>query len=273
MTALTWDNVGDRIYEIGLDRGVLFFPEGGGVAWNGLTSIDYHNETDVEPVYFDGIKFNDLVFGGAFAATLRAFTYPDEFLRFMGVVEDQTGVLITGQQPEQFHMCFRTQIHSDVSIDIGYKIHILWNLTAVPQEIEHETLRLDTEPIEFEWELTAVPEYIDRFKPTAYIIIDTRKVDPFLVRDLEDILYGDEDSDPTLPSLKGLSTFIRKWGRLIITDNADGTWTATSDNPDYPITMLDADTFEITSDTAVYLDADTYEISSTEKNEEDIWLP
>lgn len=273
MTALTWDNVGDRFYEIGLDRGVLFFPEGGGVAWNGLTGIDYHIETDVEPIYFDGIKFNDIVFGGDFAATLRAFTYPDEFLRFMGVIEDQSGVLITGQRPELFHMCFRTQISNDVSVDVGYKIHILWNLTAVPNDIEHATLQFETEPIEFHWELTATPEYIDRFKPTAYIIIDTRKVDPLLVMDLETILYGDAENDPRLPSLKGLSTFIRKWNRLIINDNGDGTWTAISDNPEYPITMLDATTFEITSDTAVYLDAETYEISSSDKNEEDIWLP
>lgn len=272
MTALTWDNAGDRIYEIGLDRGVLFFPEGGGVAWNGLTGIDYKVSTKVEPIYFDGLKFNDLVITGDFAATLRAFTYPDEFLQYMGVLEDQSGVLITGQPSDTFHMCYRTRVSNDLDVDAGYKIHILWNVTAIPNDVEHATLRLDTEPIEFEWSLTAIPEFIERFQPTAYIIIDTRKVDAMLVADIEALLYGDEENDPRLPSLKGLSTFIRKWDRLVITDNGDGTWTATSNSDGY-ITMLDADTFEITSETAIFLDADTYEISSTEKNEEDIWLP
>ena len=273
MTAITWNNVGDRQYEAGLDRGVLFFPEGGGVAWNGLISLEQQISTSVEPTYFDGIKVNDIVFIGDFSAKLTAYTYPDEFLRFEGTLLDQSGVLVTGQPPERFHLCYRTKVGNDVNPEAGYKIHILWNLSAVPSEREHATLSEDVEPIEFEWEVTAVPEFIDAFRPTAYIILDTGKIDPYLVADIEEVLYGTDVSDPILPSMKGLSTFIRKWNRLVIIDNGDGTWTATSDNPETPITMLDSTTFEIETDSAEYLDADTYEISSTDKNEEDLWLP
>ena len=272
MTTLTWDNVGDRIYETGLDRGVLYFPNGIGVAWNGLTSVEQAVEVDVEPTYFDGIKINDIVFGGDFSAVLRAITYLEEFLRFEGTLEDQTGLLITGQPTSTFHLCYRTRVSSDTDIDEGYKIHIIWNITAVPSEREHRTLSDDSSPLEFEWELTTVPEYIGKFKPTSYVIIDTRKLDPLLLADIEEVLYGDETNDARLPSLEGLSAFIRKWNRLVIKDNGDGTWTASSQFEGY-ITMLDSTTFEITSDTAVYLDADTYEISSSNKNEEDIWLP
>ena len=98
----------------------------------------------------------------------------------------------------------------------------------------------------------------------------SRKIDPLLLIDLEEILYGNAETEPRLPSLKGLTTFIRKWDRLIITDNGDGTWTATT-NAEAIISMLDADTFQIVSDTATYLDADTYTIESSEKNEEDIY--
>lgn len=272
MTALSWDNIGDRFYETGLDRGVLYFPEGGGVAWNGLTSLEEQITTTTQSAYFDGVKYDDIITIGDFEGTLRALTYPDEFMQFEGVLEDQKGVLITGQPSETFGLCFRTKIGSDTDPNFGYKIHLLWNLTAIPSAREHKTLSMDVEPLEFEWELTAIPEYIEGFQPTAYVIIDTRKVDPFLVADLETILYGDEENDPRLPSLKGLSTFIRKWDRLIILDNGDGTWTAIS-NREGVIEMLDPDTFQITSDTAVFTDPPTneeYTIESSDKNEEDI---
>jgi len=97
-------------------------------------------------------------------------------------------------------------------------------------------------------------------------------LDPLLLADIEMILYGDPEdpeSEPRFPSLKGFISYVRKWDRLIITDHGDGTWTASANDPDI-IEMLDETTFQITSDTAVFLDADSYEISSSEKNEEDI---
>lgn len=270
MTAVVWDQIGERFYETGLDRGVLYFPEGGGVAWNGLISVEEENNSSVQSIYFDGVKFNDIVTIEDFAATIRAYTYPDEFLRFEGILEDQRGVLVTSQPIERFHLSYRTLVGNDTEGDAhGYKIHVLYNLTAIPSEKEHATLTLDPQPMEFVWALTAIPEDIEGFRPTAHIIVDTRKVDPLLVTDLEAVLYGDEENDPRLPSLKGLSSFLRKWDRLIIIDNGDGTWTAIDNTGGY-LEMISPDEFEITSDTAIFLDADSYEISSSEKNEEDL---
>ena len=44
MARLVWDKTGERFYETGVDRGVLYpIQEGGvyskGVAWNGLTAV------------------------------------------------------------------------------------------------------------------------------------------------------------------------------------------------------------------------------------------
>lgn len=273
MTALVWDQAGDRLYETGLDRGVLFLPEGGGVAWNGLISVEEENTSSVQPVYFDGVKFNDIVTVEDFAATLKAYTYPDEFLRFEGILEDQRGVLVTAQPTQRFHLTYRTLVGNDLDGEAhGYKIHVLYNLTAIPANKEYRTMGIDSEPVEFEWALTAIPEEIEGFRPTAHIIIDTRRVDPLLVQDVEELLYGDEENDPRLPSLKGLSSFLRKWDRLIITDNGDGTWTATSNSEGY-ITVISEDEFSITSTTAIFIDSPTnktFEISSSEKNEEDL---
>lgn len=273
MSELVWDQVGDRLYETGVSKGVLYKDDGVGVAWNGLIAIEHEVPTEVEPVYFDGIKFNDIVTMGDCTAVLRAFTYPDEFQYYEGTLKDQTGFYVMNQRQSRFGLSYQTKIGDDINgIDAGYKIHVMFNLTAVPAQTSYETIGEDLEPIEFEWSITSIPEEIENYRPTAHIIFNSLEMDPNLLRDVEEILYGSETNEPRLPSLKSLATFIRKWDRLIITENVDGTWTAES-NVEGIITMLDDTTFQIVSDTATYLDADTYEISSSEKNEEDIWQP
>lgn len=270
MASLVWDQVGDRLYETGISKGVLYKEDGFGVPWNGLTAVEESENNEVEPVHFDGIKFNDIVTIGDFTAVLRAFTFPDEFLVYEGTLEDQTGFYVTNQPPGKFGLSYQTKIGNDIiGTEGGYKIHLLYNLTAMPSPKLYSTIDDELEPTEFEWALTGIPEEIENFRPTSHVVLDSRKLDPNLLIDLEGILYGDEDGDARLPSLKGLATFIRKWDRLIITDLGNGLWTAES-KVEGVITMLDDTTFEIVSDTAVYLDPDTYEISSSEKNEEDI---
>lgn len=273
MASLVWDQVGDRLYETGINKGVLYKDDGYGVSWNGLTAVEESENNEVEPVHFDGIKFNDIVTIGDFTAVLRAFTYPDEFLRYEGTLKDQAGFYVTNQPPGKFGLSYQTKVGDDVNgPESGYKIHILYNLTAMPSPKLYSTIDDVLEATEFEWSLTGIPEEIPNFRPTSHVVFDSREMDPNLLSDLEDILYGDEDKDAFLPSLKSLATFIRKWERLIITEFADGTWTAES-KEEGVITMLDSTTFQIISDTAVYLDADTYEISSSDKDEGDIWPP
>ena len=274
MTALVWDQVGQRFYEGGISKGVLYQINGYGVAWNGLTGLEETITTEIQAVHYDGVKFNDLVTMGDFTATLKAFTYPDEFLPYEGIQQDQSGFYVTAQPPVQFGLCYRTEVADDiVGFESGYKIHVLYNLTALPSQKAYLSLSDESEPMEFEWTITAIPEDIENFRPTAHIIFDSRKIDPLLLEDIEDILYGSEEHDAYLPPLQGFATFIRKWDRLIITDHGDGSWTAESE-VEGQITMLDDTTFQIISDTAVYLDPDTYTITSSDKNEEDIiWPP
>ncbi len=270
MAKLVWDQTGDRVYETGLDRGVLYFIDGGGVPWNGVTSVDEQSTKKIESVYYDGVKINDIVINGEYSATLKAYTYPEEFLQFEGIEEEQRGVYFTDQPGGLFHLSYRTRIGNDVDgIDQGYKLHLLWNLTAIPSTKTYETLSIDVGPEQFEWSLTSVPEEIDHHRPTSHMILDSRRVDRFLLEDIESFLYGDEDTDPVFPSLKGLTSFIRKWDRLIIVDNGDGTWTAVS-GLEGVIEMLDTTTFQINNADATYSDADTYTITSSDKNEEDI---
>lgn len=270
MTTLQWHQSGDKVYEAGLDRGVLYVDGMDGVAWNGLVSVEENNNNEIEPVYWDGIKFNDLVTLGDFSGRITAYTYPEEFELCEGVEEDQLGVFVSDQPLSRFGLSYRTLIgEGNAGSTTGYKIHCLYNLTAKPSTRARNTLSLDSTPINFQWDITAIPEYLEGHRPTAHLMIDSRKVDPYLLSDIEDILYGNETRGATLPSMRALTSFIRKWDRLIIQDNGDGTWTAIAQD-DGIILQITDDEYQITADNVTYLDADTYTISSSDKNEEDI---
>lgn len=263
MTAIVWHEAGTRFYETGVDRGVLYLPEGGGVPWNGLISV---NENVVgkqsSPFYFDGIKYADVIGFGEFSGSIKAYTYPDEFLELEGIQSVGNGLFITNQQPKRFGLTYRTKIGNEIEFeDLGYKIHILYNLTAIPNQKNYQTQSINPDAIEFEWAITAIPEDVPGFSPTAHLIIDSRHMNSILLSDIENTLYGTLGTDPELPSLSSLTSFIGDWVIIRITDNGNGTWTATG--PDDLITMLDATTFQIIQANAEYLNADTYMISSS----------
>lgn len=263
MAEIVWDQVGDRIYESGLDRGVLYPPDGSAVPWNGLTSINESSNKETTPVYFDGMKINDLVVLGDFAATMKAITYPDEFLELEGLGSPRPGVFVGDQKPKIFGLSYRTQIGNDSEGEsIGYKLHIIYNLTAVPSDKEYATRSNDAGLTEFEWNVTAIPEEIEGFHPTAHIILDSRYIDPWLLEDLEDTLYGRVEDEAFLPDTSELFEYITAWYRIDIVDNGDGTWTATSYN-DNAIVLGEDEYFEISGVNAEYLDPETYEISTT----------
>ena len=262
MTALVWGAPGERLYESGVDRGVLYPPNSPGVVWNGLISVTERvSGNEGSPVYFDGVKFANVLALGEFSASVKAFSYPDEFRELEGVLSVGNGLYVTNQQLTRFGMTYRTRIGNDEEgYDHGYRIHVLYNLTAVPAEKVFRTLSNDNNPLEFEWTVTAIPEPTDEFRPTAHLIFDTREMSPDLVRDVEETLYGTALDEPRLPPLATLTSFIDEWVIIRITDNFDGTYTIEA--PDNLLTMLDATTFQLIQANAVFIDANTFNISS-----------
>jgi hypothetical protein len=263
MTALLWDQTGTHFYETGVDRGVLYLPDGSGVPWNGLVNVSESVGGNAPTaLYFDGVKYADVRALGEFSAVMRAYTYPDEFLQFEGVAEVGNGLFVTNQQQDRFSLSYRTKIgNEEDGLDLGYKIHVLYNLTATPSIKAYNTLAAVDAAITFEWSITAVPGIVPGYEPTAHVIFDSRRMEPVLLHDLEEALYGNEFQDAALPPLSTLVSFIGGWVIIRITDNGDGTWTA--EGPDDLITMLNPTTFQIIRANARYLDADTYLISNT----------
>lgn len=264
MTEITWDDRGSRLYEVGLDRGVLYLVSGAAVAWNGLVSV---SESLVgasqTPLYFNGQKYSDFLIPGDFAATMNAVTYPDELLELEGYGNSGTGLFVASQRAKRFGLSYRTLIGDDIEgLDFAYKIHILYNVVATVQNPRYQTLSDSNTPSEFSWSLSASPKPILGFRPSAHVVVDSRHVDPEVLADLERLLYGTAYSLPRqLTPTQLLSYLERTPTGISIIDHGDGTWSAAGPSTD--ITMTDATTFQIDNANSTVVDADTYTISST----------
>ncbi len=204
MSKLVWDQTGERFYETGVNKGVLYPQEGGlypkGVAWNGLTAVtESPSGAEATPLYADNIKYLNLMSAEEFGATVEAYTYPDEFGVCNGEAELVKGVSIGQQKRTPFGMAYQTKVGNDVDSDLGYKIHLIYGALAAPSEKAYATVNDSPEAITFSWELTTTPVEVSGFKPTASLVIDSTKVDAEKLAALEAVLYGSDSEEARLP--------------------------------------------------------------------------
>ena len=206
MAKIVWDNTGDRLYETGVDHGVLYLQQtsgayAGGVAWNGLTAVtESPSGAEATPLYADNIKYLNLMSAEEYGMTIEAYTYPDEFAQCDGSASLVEGVYIGQQDRKTFGMSYRTIIGNDVdSNNHGYKLHLVYGCLAAPSEKAYATVNDSPEAITFSWEVSTTPVNVTGYKPTACITIDSTKVDKTKLDALEKILYGDEETEATLP--------------------------------------------------------------------------
>ena len=202
---LVWDKSGERFYETGVNKGVLYTQEAGvyskGVAWNGLTAVtESPSGAEATPLYADNIKYLNLMSAEEFGATIEAYTYPAEFAACNGEAELAAGIAIGQQTRKVFGMSYQTKIGNDTeSTDHGYKIHLIYGALAAPSEKAYATINDSPEAITFSWEVTTTPVEVDGFKPTATLVIDSTKVDAEKLAALEAVLYGSESEEAKLP--------------------------------------------------------------------------
>lgn len=259
MTRLDWDE--NRKFETGVDRGVLYAPEG--IAWNGLVEVAERFEEDSAPYYVDGVKVLDRDLLGDFAATIRAFTYPEELEELVGGGIYGAGLVLHDQPRKTFGFSYRTKIGNDLAgADYGYKIHVVYSVTAEAEANSYASQGRTITPMLFSWAIAGTPSISAGNRPTAHVVLDSTLLLPAALEMVEDILYGTDSSAPRLPSIEELISLVIAWARITITDNGDGTWTAVG--PPTHIEIIDTDTFQITGVTAEYITPDTYEVSTTE---------
>lgn len=199
---LAWGTFGERYYESGLDRGVLYVTADAGVAWSGLISVS-ENPTGgaPRPFYIDGVKYLNVASAEEFEATLVAFASPAEFGPCEGVVPVHTGLFVTHQRKQSFGLSYRTRIGNDAEqTDHGYKIHLIYNALAAPTTRNNQSINDSVDPTAFSWAISTLPPTITGYKRTAHLIVDSRTTDPDILSEVEDLLYGTDEDPPTLPT-------------------------------------------------------------------------
>ena len=219
MSALLWDQIGERLFETGIDHGVLYLAQSdgtytNGVAWNGLTGVTETPE-GAEPTdkYADNIKYITLYSAETFSGTINAFTYPDEWKQCNGELE--VGGLTIGQQARKgFGLSYRTILGNDTELnEHGYKIHLVYGCQASPSDREYQTVNDSPDNIEFSWEFSTTPVAIPRtnYKPTSLLTIDSTKFktedQKAKLKDLENALYG-TDADPEDPQSQATDPYL-----------------------------------------------------------------
>lgn len=212
MAELTWDKGGERLFETGVDHGVLYIPnEQGvfdtGVAWNGLVTVtEAPSGAEASPQYADNIKYLNLTSAEEFGATVEAFTFPDEFGQFDGTAEPVPGVQISQQSRGTFGLSYRSLIGNDlVGTEFGEKIHLVYGAQAAPSEKARTTVNDSPEAMTLSWELTttAVPVGVvagKLYKPTAHLVVDSTKVDAADFTAFKALIYGTPALEPKLPT-------------------------------------------------------------------------
>lgn len=239
MSKLVWDKTSEHFYETGNDHAVVYPYNANskeydsGVAWNGITGItESPSGADETALYADNIKYLSLRAAEEYGMTVTAYTYPDEFAELDGsaFAEDLPGVRIYQQARKTFGLSYRTIIGNDTeSNDHGYKLHLVYGLTASPSERGYSTVNDSPEAIEFSWEMTGVPVAITGYKNSCLITIDstafTTTEKHAKLKALEDVLYGTDASDDTYEATTPATTNPKTEGLY------ERTGTGTSEDP------------------------------------------
>lgn len=202
---LVWDQIGEKTYETGTDRGVLFVADGAsygeGVAWSGISSVS-EKPSGAEPsdVYADNIKYLSLTSAEKFGGTIEAYQYPDEFMVCDGSAEPVAGVTIGQQNRKGFALSYRTLMGNDTEGEnYGYKIHLVYGCKASVSERSFQTMNENPEAMTMSWDFDTTPVPVEGYKPTSLLTIDSTKVSPEKLAAFEKILYGSADAASRLP--------------------------------------------------------------------------
>lgn len=245
MTVLSWDEPINRYFFAGIDRGVLYPKNGPAISWSGLLSISESDNVSTGAMYYvDGVQYRNSVVLGDYASSVSCYTYPP--------------TLDEAKGPYDFS--YRTSVGGAAE---GHILHLVYNATFDIDDSRFATTGRAVAPTDFSWSITTRPidiESLPSIRASSHLMIDSRTAYPWVIDALSEILYGTDKTDPRMPTPEELLVLFEINSLLRIVDNGDGTWTASA--PDYILSMIDADTFQIDWPSANFIDATTYSVYS-----------
>lgn len=193
---IKWDQVGNKRYETGVDRGVVYPMAdegyGPGYGWDGLTGVT-ESPSGAEPtnLYADNIKYITLLSAEDFGGTIAAYNYPPQFEECDGTKTMVPGVKISQQPRKVFAFAYRTKIGNDrLGQNAGYILHIVYGCLASPSEKQRDTINESPTAVEFNWTFTTTPVEVTGASPTAHVQLDSTVLGDEVMKAIEDILYG-----------------------------------------------------------------------------------
>lgn len=207
MAKLVWGAAGERRYELGIDRGVLYL-NGSAYPWSGLTAVsESPSGGEPQPYYIDGFKYLNLATAEEFEASIEAFSAPLAFNECDGAASIRNGLYVTQQPRKPFDFSYRSLIGNDTDgQDHGYKIHLVYGALAAPSGMNNQTISDSPSPVTKSWKITTLPPKTTghNYKPTAHFVVDSTQTSSALLQQLEDALYGSDFSVPRLVTAQEL---------------------------------------------------------------------
>lgn len=204
---LKWDQTGEKFYETGTDRGVVYLQSGdgtypSGAAWNGLIGVTYSpSGAEATKLYANNNNYINLYSVEEVGGTITAYTYPDEFAGADGYADLTSGVRVGQQTRKTFGLTWRTLVGNDTEgQDHGYIIHIVYGCVVSPSERAYNSVNDSPEAVELSWEYTTTPVAVSDMKPTSYVEIDSRTVSTEGMKAIEDKLYGTDAASGGSPA-------------------------------------------------------------------------
>jgi hypothetical protein len=230
MPRLSWSGANDRVYEVGVDQGVLYVGSDPGVPWVGLIAINEKSSGGTAKGHYqDGVKYLNVPPREEYQATINAYTAPPEFSACDGTGVAGGGMFVLQQPRREFGLSYRTMIGNALDgPDHGYKLHFIYNALTEPTQRDYNTLGAQVEPGVIAWDITTTPVRFGTNRPTAHYMVDSRYADPARLAVLEDVMYGTASEPARMPDPAEIYVILNgaMGDDIIIIDNGDGTWTA-----------------------------------------------
>lgn len=262
MTRVQWGTPGTRFYEGGVDRGVLYVGNKPGVAWSGLTSVsESPSGGDPKQYYLDGVNYMNVARREEFKGTIEAYYSPVEFDACDGIAYIAKGLSASQQPRKPFHLSYRSKIGNDLKgLDYGYKIHLVYNALATPTNKHHSTSGSNTDADPLSWSFITKPVRMAGMAPTAHLTIDSTEARPDQLAELEDILYGDNNANPRMPTIVEVASIFGASSGLIVEPVATGLYAVRS--LDTSVVEVSPNLYRIEGPTVLSTGPGTYLIES-----------